>query len=176
MSAYILRNSLRGLGLVFVTTVLILQTCCFGKQRTEDNNATNISGIIICLTSRSNPHALSANFLPADSVTLRFTRGVIDEATDKKDEIHLIIYRRDGNAGFLIELQPEKGPDGDRYTEINRGSVAKERTHWVIKETLGGIYSYDRAQRVVDKISASKLVTVSKSELTNTCSGYTAHF
>lgn len=85
---------------------------------------------------------------------VKYIYGVVDPKVDMVNELHLISYKADMKSAWLYELLMERtGSSGVTLTWINTARLEHKEGRWVIEDTLGGVYSYQRIQNLVLRIS-----------------------
>ncbi len=116
--------------------------------------------VLECLTHKSAPIGLYRDYSGPKSFRVRYLYGTLDPS-DRENELHLVVYGKDGRSAILYEILIEP----QILTLVNAGSVEKRRGRWVVTETQGGVYSYERAQRLIEAIAKTPLKVIPLSAL-----------
>jgi hypothetical protein len=85
---------------------------------------------------------------------IKYIYGVVDPRVDKPNELHLISYDENMKYAWMYEFLVEPNIDsGATLTWINTARLRQKDGHWTVKDTLGGVYSYQRVQDLAQRIS-----------------------
>ena len=113
---------------------------------------------LYCMDGQSSVESVK-QFSGGDYFRLRYTYGVHDPATDRPNELHLAIYSKDDHSAWLYEMLLEKNPEGYLVTWVNSAQLERKRGEWRVKETLGGIYSYERVRKLANWLYKERKIT-----------------
>lgn len=128
-----------------------------------------LTQVLDCLTRKGQPLGLAPSFANEQRYRLRYFYGVRDPSVDRQNELHLVVYGKDGRSALLYELLITGKLDCPHFEFINTASLKLRKGHWSVTETLGGVYTYKRIQQLVDFISTKRVIQVPADEVTRTC-------
>ncbi len=130
-------------------------------EQTLHPSPTMIADALYCMEAKDSP----AKSRPAEqrmAYQVRYVYGVVDPNVDKPNELHLISYDADGASAWLYELLVDaRNGGGYALTWVNTARLQRKKGQWVIEDTLGGIYSYQRVQKLVERISREHEMSIS---------------
>jgi len=128
-----------------------------------------LTQVLDCLTRSGQRLGLDPSFVDDRAFKVRYYYGVRDPNVDRENELHLIVYGRDGESALLYELLVTRRSDCLQFEFINTASLKPSKGHWLVTETLGGVYSYKRAQQLVDFVSRTAPIEIPRTEVVKSC-------
>jgi len=167
MSTHMSRVVLLFAGLAVLVTCGIAQDNREGRGKGALHN--ELTQALDCLTRKGARLGLDPSFADERTYRLRYFYGVRDSDVDRENELHLIVYGRDHQSALLYELLITGKADCPHFEFINTGSLKLSKRRWLVRETLGGVYSYKRVQQLVDFISKTRVVRLPRSEVVQSC-------
>jgi hypothetical protein len=167
MSTHTSRVVLLIAGLAVLAAWPIAQANRESRERGITHN--ELTQVLDCLTRKGARLGLDPSFADEKAFRVRYFYGVRDPDVDRENELHLIVYRRDQHSALLYELLITGKTDCPHFEFINTASLKLSKGRWVVRETLGGVYSYKRVQQLVNFISKTSLIRVPHTGMVQSC-------
>ncbi len=129
--------------------------------QTPGPSSVMIANALYCMEVEGNPHEGSSGEQKR-IYRVRYVYGAVDPNVDKPDELHLISYDSSGKSAWLYEvLVEDRNEKGYTLTWVNTARLREEKGEWVVEDALGGIYTYQRVHKVVERISRQQEQSIS---------------
>lgn len=130
------------------------------KERTLRPSSEVIADALYCMVTGKNYKVGGA--AAQRTYDVRYVYGVVDPNVDRPNELHIVSYGTKETSAWLCELLVEPRNDGGYvFTWVNSARLRRKKGIWVVEDTLGGIYSYRRVQKLAERISREKQISIS---------------
>jgi hypothetical protein len=152
------------IGLTLFVLIAISAQCQSGTSATSLPSRlplqSAVANALYCM-ERENPPT-TTNESDRRTSRIRYIYGVVDPNVDLTNELHIMSYDSDKESAWLYELLIERnGNSGMTLTWINTARLQRKDEQWTVQDTLGGVYSYQRIDNLVERILHQKEQVVS---------------
>lgn len=147
---------------------LCVFTVSYSATQNEDAlEAEQLMGALYCLTTETAPGGGMDLKRFGDPLKVRYVYGVHDPAVDKPNSLHLMIFSKDKKSAVLWEMLVPSLCDERGYVIYNVTSFKMQSKKWIVdaEQSLGGLYTYERVQKLADLIATKKEVEVPRKQV-----------
>lgn len=83
------------------------------------------------------------------------------QTTNRHNKLQIVSYSKNEDRAWLYEMLVNEGTQGQyTLTWLNTAKLRRKGRLWTVSDTLGGIYSYQRVRRLVNRIARTREVRV----------------